>query len=138
MDDDDDVLSVDSWLSHFDKFLPEEKWTMASIIDLFGFSILKTQKSEVIDAVLAGKDCLAVMPTDGGKSACYFIPGSLQQGVTLVVKAISDILESEANLMQFFTSNTRHGSGVKFMFFTPEKVCNALKDQDNHNKLKMC
>ncbi|EFX77244.1 hypothetical protein DAPPUDRAFT_321466 [Daphnia pulex] len=66
MDDDDDVLSVDSWLSHFDKFLPEEKWTMASIIDLFGFSILKTQKSEVIDAVLAGKDCLAVMPTDGG------------------------------------------------------------------------
>ncbi|EFX68162.1 hypothetical protein DAPPUDRAFT_260534 [Daphnia pulex] len=61
-------------------------------MDLFGFSILKPQQQEVIDAVLADKDCLAVMPNGGGKSACYFIPGLLQNGLTFIVSPLNALI----------------------------------------------
>ncbi|EFX68166.1 hypothetical protein DAPPUDRAFT_330365 [Daphnia pulex] len=60
-------------------------------MDLFGFSILKPQQQEVIDAVLADKDCLAVMPNGGGKSACYVLERYIEVDV---VKEVRDIVES--------------------------------------------
>ncbi len=40
----------------------------------FGFEAFRIGQRAVIEAVLAGRDCLAVMPTGGGKSLCYQIP----------------------------------------------------------------
>ncbi|EFX76072.1 hypothetical protein DAPPUDRAFT_322518, partial [Daphnia pulex] len=68
---------------------------------------MNPQQAEVIDAVLTGKDCLAVMPTGGGKSACYFIPGLLQIGV----KATCDPFENEDLVMKFFMNNFRRDIG---------------------------
>ncbi len=56
---------------------------------------MKPQQAEIIDAVLAGKDCLAVMPTGGGKSASYVIPGLLKTGVTIVVSPLNTLIADQ-------------------------------------------
>jgi superfamily II DNA helicase RecQ len=51
----------------------------------------------VIDAVLLGKDCLAVMRTGGGKSASYFILGLLQSGFTIVFYPLNALIADQIN-----------------------------------------
>ena len=46
----------------------------------FGFSSFREGQQTLIDAVLAGRDVLGVMPTGGGKSLCYELPALLLPG----------------------------------------------------------
>ncbi|EFX72068.1 hypothetical protein DAPPUDRAFT_254945 [Daphnia pulex] len=54
-----------------------------SAMELLGFSILKPQQVEVVEAALSKRDCLVVMPTGSGKSACFLLPGLIEHGVTI-------------------------------------------------------
>jgi hypothetical protein len=45
--------------------------------EVFGFDEFRPGQREVIDAVLAGKDCIALMPTGAGKSLTYQLPARL-------------------------------------------------------------
>jgi ATP-dependent DNA helicase RecQ len=56
--------------------------------DALGFDRLRPGQQEVLEAVLAGRDTLAVMPTGSGKSAIYQIAGALIPGATLVVSPL--------------------------------------------------
>ncbi|MGE5601859.1 MAG: RecQ family ATP-dependent DNA helicase [Nitrososphaerales archaeon] len=56
--------------------------------DGLGFDKLRPGQQQVIEAVLAGRDTLAVMPTGSGKSAIYQIAGALIPGVTIVVSPL--------------------------------------------------
>ncbi|EFX67418.1 hypothetical protein DAPPUDRAFT_331063 [Daphnia pulex] len=72
-------------------------------MNLFGFSILKPQQQEVIDAVLAGKDCLAVMPNGGGKSACYVLTSINKLGTK--VSEIQSVEEANIKKAVAFCEN---------------------------------
>jgi ATP-dependent DNA helicase RecQ len=48
--------------------------------EVFGFDEFRPGQREVIDAVLAGKDCIALMPTGAGKSLTYQLPARLLEG----------------------------------------------------------
>ncbi|EFX80047.1 hypothetical protein DAPPUDRAFT_319067 [Daphnia pulex] len=54
---------------------PVEKHLLTTTRQFFGFCILKQQQVEVIDVALTKPDCLVVMSTGGGKSACFLLPG---------------------------------------------------------------
>lgn len=56
--------------------------------DVFGFESLRTGQRQAIEAVLAGRDVLAVMPTGSGKSAIYQIATLLIGGPTVVVSPL--------------------------------------------------
>jgi superfamily II DNA helicase RecQ len=56
---------------------------------------LRDQQKEIVDAVLKGRDCLAIMPTGGGKSTRYFLPGLLQQGVTIVISPLNALIDDQ-------------------------------------------
>ena len=57
--------------------------------EYFGFNEFRTPQEEIIQAVLDGKDTLALLPTGGGKSVCFQVPGLMQTlffwSVTLIV-----------------------------------------------------
>jgi ATP-dependent DNA helicase RecQ len=56
--------------------------------DVFGWERLRPAQLQAMDAVLAGRDVLAVMATGSGKSAIYQVPGVLLEGITLVISPL--------------------------------------------------
>lgn len=49
----------------------------------WGYSLFRPLQEEIINAVLAQKDVLALMPTGGGKSLCFQVPGLCMEGCAL-------------------------------------------------------
>jgi ATP-dependent DNA helicase RecQ len=66
----------------------------------FGFKAFRPGQWEIIDAVLSGRDVLAVMPTGGGKSLCYQLPALLREGVTLVVSPLIALMRNQVAQLQ--------------------------------------
>ena len=60
----------------------------ALLASVFGFSEFRPGQAEIVDAVLAGQNCLAIMPTGGGKSLCFQLPALCRSGVTVVISPL--------------------------------------------------
>ena len=61
----------------------------------FGFSAFRAGQREVMEAVLARRDAMAVMPTGQGKSLCYQLPATLLPGVTLVISPLIALMQDQ-------------------------------------------
>jgi ATP-dependent DNA helicase RecQ len=66
----------------------------------FGLSTFRRKQREVISAVLAGRDCLCVMPTGGGKSLCYQLPGVILPALTLVVSPLIALMKDQVDQLE--------------------------------------
>ena len=71
-----------------------------SLLPRFGLSTFRPGQREVISTVLAGKDCLCVMPTGGGKSLCYQLPALALDGLTLVVSPLIALMKDQVDQLQ--------------------------------------
>lgn len=58
----------------------------------FGYAEFRSGQEELIQAQLAGRDVFGIMPTGGGKSICYQIPGMMLPGITLVVSPLISLM----------------------------------------------
>ena len=68
---------------------------------MFGYGEFRPGQAEVISAVLAKRDTLAVMPTGGGKSVCYQVPALLRtDGLTLVVSPLLALMKDQVDAMR--------------------------------------
>ena len=63
--------------------------------DVFGFGEFRPGQEEVIDALLAGQNVLAVMPTGSGKSFCFQVPGLIRDGLTIVVSPLVALMRDQ-------------------------------------------
>ncbi len=72
----------------------------AKLRDVFGFPAFRAGQDDVIEAVLAGHDVLAVMPTGGGKSLCYQFPAIMRGGLTVVISPLIALMRNQVAQMQ--------------------------------------
>src|SRR5450755_2168470 len=63
----------------------------------FGHETFRTGQEDVVRAVLAGHDVLAVMPTGSGKSIGYQLPALLLPGMTLVVSPLIALMKDQVD-----------------------------------------
>ena len=66
----------------------------------FGFPAFRPGQEDVIRAVLAGRDVMAVMPTGQGKSLCYQLPATLLPGLTLVISPLIALMQDQVTAMK--------------------------------------
>ncbi|WP_339949465.1 DNA helicase RecQ [uncultured Albimonas sp.] len=62
---------------------------------VFGFDAFRPGQAEIVSAIQAGRDVLAIMPTGGGKSLCYQLPALARDGVTLVVSPLIALMRDQ-------------------------------------------
>ncbi len=122
--------------------LADPGWSQAedALHVLFKFDAFQPGQEDVLRAVFAGEDVLAVMPTGSGKSLCYQLPAMIRPGLTLVVSPLIALMrdqvlqlarrgiEAEAlhslNSAQenaWIMSRVRTGK-VKLLYVAPERI----------------
>jgi ATP-dependent DNA helicase RecQ len=74
--------------------------TRATLRSVFGYDDFRPGQAEVIAAVLAGEDVLAVMPTGSGKSMCYQLPALVEGGLTVVISPLIALMRDQVQQMQ--------------------------------------
>ena len=66
----------------------------------FGFSTFKGLQEEVINNVLARKNSFVLMPTGGGKSLCYQLPGLMCEGTAIVVSPLIALMKNQVDTIR--------------------------------------
>ena len=67
---------------------------------VFGFDGLRSGQDAIVDAIMAGRDALAIMPTGGGKSLCYQLPALCREGLTVVVSPLIALMKDQVDALQ--------------------------------------
>ncbi len=68
--------------------------------DVFGFDAFREGQEEIVQAVAAGENVLAIMPTGGGKSLCYQLPALMRQGVTVVISPLIALMRDQVRALR--------------------------------------
>ena len=63
----------------------------------FGIDEFRPGQRELVDAIIAGRDALAIMPTGSGKSLVYQLPALVLDGLTVVVSPLISLMKDQTD-----------------------------------------
>ena len=90
---------------------------------VFGYDSFRPGQEAVINAILEGRDILAVMPTGAGKSLCYQVPAMLLSGITLVISPLISLMQDQVKAL--------NEAGVDAAF-----INSSLSEKEMHDTFK--
>ena len=73
---------------------------VAALHELFGFEAFRPGQREAVEAGLASRDVLVVMPTGSGKSLCYQLPALMRTDLTLVVSPLVSLMQDQVEAVE--------------------------------------
>lgn len=110
----------------------------------WGYKSFRPLQEEIVDNVIYGHDTLAILPTGGGKSICFQVPGLALDGITIVVSPLIALMQDQVNNLkklgvkaELITGNMSHREidiildnarfgGIKFLYTSPERLKSTL------------
>lgn len=116
----------------------DKKYTVLKSV--FGHSSFRTFQEEAVDAIVAGRDVMMILPTGAGKSLCYQLPSLLMSGVTVVVSPLLALMHDQITALSAFgieaamvssmqtaqeiaiTMQKAMDAKLKFLYVAPERL----------------
>ncbi|MCB1032491.1 MAG: DEAD/DEAH box helicase, partial [Acidobacteria bacterium] len=80
--------------------MPSSDALHQGLLEIFGHRRFRTGQLQAVEAVLEGRDVVAVMPTGAGKSLCYQLPAALLPGTTLVVSPLIALMKDQVDSLR--------------------------------------
>jgi ATP-dependent DNA helicase RecQ len=87
----------------------------------FGFTQFRAGQERAVESVLAGRDTLVVLPTGGGKSVCYQVPGLVLPGLTVVLSPLISLMKDQVDQLT--------GRGMPAAFINSTLTQNEVADR---------
>lgn len=125
------------------------------LVKYWGYSSFRPAQEDIILSVMDGKDTLALLPTGGGKSICYQVPGLAMDGLCLVVSPLIALMKDQVENLKdrgikaaaihsgmhpreidIAINNSVFGD-LKFLYVSPERLASAVFRQ-NLEKMNIC
>ena len=110
----------------------------------WGHEAFRPMQEEIIREALAGRDVLAILPTGGGKSVCFQVPGLMKEGIALVVTPLIALMKDQVQNLErrgikamavhagmnrrevdLALNNAAYGD-FKFLYLSPERIQTQL------------
>lgn len=110
----------------------------------WGYPSFRPLQEEIVDAVVAGRDTLALLPTGGGKSICFQVPAMAMQGICVVVTPLIALMKDQVAHLRAkgipaaaiysgmhpdqveLTYNQAVFGRLKFLYVSPERLQTEL------------
>jgi len=71
----------------------------------FGFDDFKLNQEHIIRSILNGKDTFVIMPTGGGKSLCYQLPGLMLPGTAIIISPLIALMKNQVDSIRGFLND---------------------------------
>lgn len=110
----------------------------------WGYDSFRPMQEEIIQSILDGKDTLALLPTGGGKSVCFQVPGMMLDGICIVVSPLIALMKDQVEQLNnkgikavaVFSGMSRREiditldnciyGNIKFLYVSPERLKTEL------------
>lgn len=113
--------------------------------DVFRLETFREGQKEIVDAVISGKNAMVLMPTGGGKSLTYQIPGLCREGVAIIISPLISLMKDQADklnslgiraevinstkspgeisdILEDIKWSEEGGKPIKFLYIAPERL----------------
>lgn len=110
------------------------------LLQFWNYTSFRPMQEEIVDSVVAGQDTLALLPTGGGKSVCFQVPGMLMEGMCLVITPLIALMKDQVqhlkklgipaaaiysglhyNEVEIILNKSVFGQ-LKFLYVSPERL----------------
>lgn len=115
--------------------------------EVFGFDGFRPMQADIVSAVAAGTDVLAILPTGGGKSLCFQLPALMRPGLTVVISPLIALMRDQVRALKeagvsagaLTSANTEdenaevfdalHKGDLKLLYMAPERLASGGTDR---------